>query len=165
MKEYLANRQSKDSRFLAIFKKAHNKDRLRNSFTPEESANELGLSLGTLEQKLKPSADNDITVTEWNHHLELTADFSTLSYFAQKHGFLLNKIDVLHIEKDDIEISNQADSTMIEFNESWAKVKKYFADHKLNKQEKLELLRSLDTTNEQLQQLRVDIENMSIDHE
>lgn len=159
MKEYLANRQSKDSRFLAIFKKAHNKDRLRNSFTPEESANELGLSLGTLEQKLKPSADNDITVTEWNHHLELTADFSTLSYFAQKHGFLLNKIDVLHIEKDDIQLSEQNNRTLVDGVDSFKATNQF-----INKKEKpnmLEADRRLNDLIEDAQHLLRDIRNIN----
>ena len=44
MKDYLHNKQSKDSRFLAIFKKAFNKDRLRNGFTVDEAAHEMGIS-------------------------------------------------------------------------------------------------------------------------
>lgn len=162
MKDYLHNKQSKDSRFLAIFKKAFNKDRLRNGFTVDEAAHEMGISHGTLEQKLKPSAENDITVTEWNHHLELTADFSTLEYFAQKHGFELKKLDIYHTSKDDTQINLQADKAMIEFNEAWAKVKTSLLDHKLDKKEKFETLREISEAIKELQQLQHDVEYIPI---
>ena len=162
MKDYLHNKQSKDSRFLAIFKKAFNKDRLRNSFTIDEAAQEMGISHGTLEQKLKPSAENDITVTEWNHHLELTADFSTLEYFAQKHGFELKKLDIYHTSKDDTQINKQADKTMIEFNEAWAKVKTSLLDHKLDRKEKNETLTEIAEAIKELQQLQHDVEYIKV---
>ena len=162
MKDYLSNKQSKDSRFLALFKKAHNKDRLRNSFAPDEAANELGLSLGTLEQKLKPSAENDITVTEWNHHLELTGDFSTLEYFARKHGFELKKLDISLTSKNDNQINKQADKTMIEFNEAWAKVKIALVEHQLDRKEKFEALKEIAEAIKELQQLQHDVEYIQI---
>ncbi|MEM5558696.1 phage regulatory CII family protein [Aliarcobacter cryaerophilus] len=162
MKDYLHNKQSKDSRFLAIFKKAFNKDRLRNGFTVDEAAHEMGISHGTLEQKLKPSAENDITVTEWNHHLELTADFSTLEYFAQKHGFELKKLDIYHTSKDDTQINLQADKAMIEFNEAWAKVKTSLLDHKLDRKEKNETLTEISEAIKELQQLQHDVEYIPV---
>ena len=162
MKDYLHNKQSKDSRFLAIFKKAFNKDRLRNGFTVDEAAHEMGISHGTLEQKLKPSAENDITVTEWSHHLELTADFSTLEYFAQKHGFELKKLDIYHTSKDDIQINKQADKAMMEFNEAWAKVKTSLLDHKLDRKEKNETLTEIAEAIKELQQLQHDVEYIPV---
>ncbi|WP_418180766.1 phage regulatory CII family protein [Aliarcobacter lanthieri] len=157
MKDYLHNKQSKDSRFLAIFKKAFNKDRLRNGFTIDEAAQEMGISHGTLEQKLKPSADNDITVTEWNHHLELTGDFSTLEYFAFKHGFELKRMNISFISKDEAMINEQADKAMLEFNEAWAKVKNSLLDNQFDKKEKLETLREISEAMQELQQLKHDV--------
>ena len=136
MKDYVFNRQMKDPRFLVAFRKAFNKDRIQNGFSYEESANELGLSHGTLEQKLKPSAENDITVTEWSHHLDLTGDFSTLEYFALKHGFEIKKLDINKIIPNEAVINTQADKAMIEFNEAWAKVKNSLLDNHFNKQTK-----------------------------
>lgn len=162
MKDYLHNKQSKDSRFLAIFKKAFNKDRLRNGFTVDEAAHEMGISHGTLEQKLKPSAENDITVTEWNHHLELTADFSTLEYFVQKHGFELKKLDIHHASKDDTQINKQADKAMIEFNEAWAKVKTSLIDNQLDRKEKNEALTEIAEAIKELQQLQHDVEYIPV---
>lgn len=163
MKDYQSNKQSKDSRFLSFFKKAFNKDRLRNGFSLEEAANELGMSGGTLEQKLKPSVDaNDITVTEWNHHLELTGDFCTLEYFVSKHGFELKKLDVYHTQKDDNQVNRQADKAMLEFNEAWAKVKMSLIDHQLDKKEKFETLREIAEAIKELQQLQHDVEYIKV---
>ena len=161
-RDYVLNKQPKDPRFLASFRKAFNKDRKNSNFTPEESANEMGLSIGTLEQKLKPSAENDITVTEWNHHLELTDDFSTLEYFAQKHGFELKKLDIYHTSKDDTQINKQADKAMIEFNEAWAKVKTSLLDHKLDRKEKNETLTEIAEAIKELQQLQHDVEYIPV---
>lgn len=162
-KDYIYNRQPKDPRFLAAFRKAFNKDRLRNSFTPEESANELGMTLNTLEQKLKPSAENDITVTEWNHHLDLTGDFSTLEYFAFKHGFELKK---LNINIDDLSIPKILDDTddaMKEANEAWAKVKLSLKDKKLTKKEKLETIREINQSVTAMQLVLLEIEHIEIE--
>jgi transcriptional regulator with XRE-family HTH domain len=162
MRDYASNKQSKDSRFLAAFRKSFNKDRIRNGFTPEESANELGLSHGTLEQKLKPSAENDITVTEWNHHLELSADFSTLEYFALKHGFELKKMNIDITVPTETIVNTQADKAMIEFNEAWAKVKNSLTDSKFDRKEKNETLREIAQAIKELQQLQHDVEYVKV---
>lgn len=162
MKDYVFNRQMKDPRFLVAFRKAFNKDRIQNGFSYEESANELGLSHGTLEQKLKPSAENDITVTEWNHHLDLTGDFSTLEYFALKHGFELKKLDINNAIASSFEVGVQADRTMIEFNEAWAKVKNSLLDNKFDRKEKNETLREISEAIKELQQLQHDVEYIKV---
>jgi transcriptional regulator with XRE-family HTH domain len=162
MKEYVFNKQTKDPRFLTCFKKAFNKDRLRNGFTLDEAANEMGISHGTLEQKLKPSAENDITVTEWNHHLDLTGDFSTLEYFALKHGFELRKLNVDITVPTETIINTQADKAMIEFNEAWAKVKKSLDDSKFDRKEKNETLREISEAIKELQQLQHDVEYVKV---
>lgn len=161
-KDYIYNKQPKDPRFLAAFRKAFNKDRLRNSFTPEESANELGLTIGTLEQKLKPSSENDITVTEWNHHLDITADFSTLEYFALKHGFELKKLDVNSQGITIIGVLEDADTAMQESNEAWGKIKSSLKDQKLSKKEKIESLKEIFEAIKALQQLQFDVEQMEV---
>lgn len=162
MKDYVFNRQTKDPRFLAAFRKAFNKDRIQNGFSYEESSNEMGLSRGTLEQKLKPSAENDITVTEWNHHLDLTGDFSTLEYFALKHGFELKKLDINNAIASSFEVGVQADRTMIEFNEAWAKVKNSLLDNKFDRKEKNETLREIAEAIKELQQLQHDVEYVEV---
>lgn len=158
MKNYVFNRQTKDPRFLAAFRKSFNKDRIQNGFTYEESSNEMGLSRGTLEQKLKPSAENDITVTEWNHLLDLTGDFSTLEYFALKHGFEIKKLDINNSISSSSEVGVQADKAMIEFNEAWAKVKNSLLDNKFDRKEKNETLKEISEAIKELQQLQHDVE-------
>lgn len=162
MKDYLSNKQSKDSRFLTFFKKTFNKDRLRNGFTSDEAAHEMGMSHGTLEQKLKPSAENDITVTEWNHLLELTGDFSTLEYFAFKHGFELKELDINTKPIPIDEVLEDADNAMQESNEAWGKIKSSLRDKKLDKKEKLESLREITEAITALQQLQFDVEQIEI---
>lgn len=161
-RDYVLNKQPKDPRFLAAFRKAFNKDRKNNSFTPEESANEMGISHGTLEQKLKPSTENDITVTEWNHHLEITGDFSTLEYFAFKHGFELKKLDVNSQGITIIGVLEDADNAMQESNEAWGKIKSSLKDQKLSKIEKLESLKEIMEAIKALQQLQFDVEHIEI---
>ena len=162
-RNYVLNKQPKDPRFLAAFRKAFNKDRKNNSFTPEESANEMGISHGTLEQKLKPSTENDITVTEWNHHLEITGDFSTLEYFASKHGFELKKLDVNSQGITIVGVLEDADNAMQESNEAWGKIKSSLRDQKLSKKEKLESLREITEAVKALQLLYFDVEHMEIE--
>ncbi|AXX89323.1 hypothetical protein CKA55_07410 [Arcobacter suis] len=162
-RDYVLNKQPKDPRFLAAFRKAFNKDRKSNNFTPEESANEMGLSHGTLEQKLKPSTENDITVTEWNHHLELTGDFSTLEYFALKHGFELKKLDINTKDIPINEVLEDADNAMQESNEAWGKIKSSLKDKKLSKKEKIESLREINEAVKSLQLLYFDVEHIEIE--
>jgi hypothetical protein len=162
--EYTYNKQPKDPRFLAIFRKAFNRDRKNNSFTPEESANEMGMSHGTLESKLRPSnSENDITVTEWNHHLEITGDFSTLEYFASKHGFEVKKLDVINSGITILGVLEHADNAMQESNEAWGKIKSSLKDEILTKKEKLESLNEIDEAIKALQQLQQDVQAMSIE--
>ena len=157
MRAYTSNKAQKDSRFLTFFRKAFNKDRKLNGFSPEEAANELGISSGTLEQKLKPSAENDITVSEWSHHLDLTADFTTLEYFVQKHGFSLRNMN-LDLDSD-LDINVQADKAMIECNEAWKTVKESIEDKILTKEEKIKSDNDIDIAIKALQQLRYSMNN------
>lgn len=165
-RDYIYNKEPKDPRFLSVFRKSFNRDRKNNGFTPEESANDLGMTFSTLESKLKPSnIENDITVTEWNHLLELTADFSTLEYFASKHGFSLKKLDVNPCCKDESEVNIQADKALIEVNEAWAKVKTVLVDNVLTKKEKFELLREITEGIKELQQLEHDVNCLKAEDE
>ena len=57
MKDYTFNKQPKDPRMLATFRKIFNLERIENGFSTEEAANELGMTYATLDQKLKSAAD------------------------------------------------------------------------------------------------------------
>lgn len=158
MKPYHQNKQPKDPRFLAAFRKSFNRDRLNNGFSIEESAHDLGMSRDTLDKKLKPSNDmNDITVTDWNHHLELSGEFSSLEYFALKHGYELNKLNLSTTCKSIPEINTQADRAMIEFNEAWKEIKQSIEDGTLSEKEKIKTSSEIDESIKLLQQLRQDL--------
>ncbi|WP_419767258.1 phage regulatory CII family protein [Arcobacter sp.] len=166
MKEYKFKKDSKDSRFLSLFRKSFNKDRLNNSFTVAEAAHELGMSESTYEAKLKPSNnENDITVSEWNQHLELCGDFSTLEYFAGKHGFELKKLDVLKHSKNTNEINIQVDVAMIEFGEAFKESKESLMDEKVTMKEKIKSITEIDEAIKALQQLKQDFENKETEEE
>lgn len=160
MKEYMNNKNPKDPRFLAAFRKSFNNDRKRNGLTVEESANELGMSLNTYEAKLKPSKlDSDITVTDWSHHLDISGDFTTLEYFAAKHGFRLEKLEVCKTNKSIHQISAQTDTAFIEFSEAFKATKQSLEDEVLTSKEKYSCIREIDEAVKELEQLREDVNN------
>ena len=157
MKNYLQNKQPKDPNFLKIFRNVFNTDRKLNAFSHDEASHELGLAWGTLDQKLKPSGESDITVSEWSHHLEITGNFETLNYFVNKHGFELKSLNLDMSCAVDVNIDNQADKAMMEVNEAWAAVKLGWADKKWTKKELANANKELDEGIHALQQLKHDI--------
>lgn len=158
MEDYQQNKQPKDARFLALFRKAFNKDRLRNSFDIEEEAHELGMSKSTYDKKMKPSnSENDITVTEWDHFISLSGDYTTLEYMANKYGFELSKLETVCKSKGIVEISSQTDKAMIEFSEAFKVVKDALSDNQITKKEKNKAMDEIDDAIKELQQLKQDI--------
>ncbi|NPA64467.1 MAG: hypothetical protein GXO16_05790 [Epsilonproteobacteria bacterium] len=90
MRDYQHNKAPKDRDLLKLIRKAIKKDCLRNGFDFEDFANELGLSAGTLDNKLKPSCDvNVLSLDEFIHILDITADYEPLEYIARRYGFRL----------------------------------------------------------------------------
>ena len=163
MKEYLFNKQPKDPRMLATFRKSFSRERLKNGFSVEEASNQLGMSEGTLEQKLKLAADARLTWDEVSHHMRNSKDYSVLEYEAFIHGFELKK---LNINIDDLSIPkilNDADNAMQESNEAWGKIKSSLRDQKLSKKEKLESLREITEAVKALQLLYFDVEHIEIE--
>ena len=139
---YTFNKHPKDPKFCHIMRKAINKDRKLNGFSLEEEANELGLSKGTLDQKLKPSADNDITVSELMHFVEMSDDFSPLEYIASKYGFsLIERMKAL-ITIDDL--SHLADAAIMENNDVFRAVKVSLADGEIDEAERDRIFKEIE---------------------
>ncbi len=89
---YTYNKAPKDRELLKTIRRSIVKDIRRNGFTMEDFAHEIGLSEGTLENKLKPAmATSDITLSEFIHIMDLTADYSPLEYITKRYGFTLCK--------------------------------------------------------------------------
>ena len=93
MGDFTYNKMSKDGRLIKIIRKAIVKFMKLNHYTMEEIAFELGMQLGTLENKLKPSSINEFTITEVEHIMEFTEDSSILEYLSNKHGGAYVKVD------------------------------------------------------------------------
>ncbi len=78
---YTHNKRPKDTKLCQTIRRSINISRKLQSFTWDDAANELGLSGGTLDNKLKPAKhENDITLSEFIHILEITGDYEPLEY-------------------------------------------------------------------------------------
>lgn len=105
MSEYTHNKYPKDTALLKVIKRVLARDRRLNEFSLQEQANELGMSEGTLENKLKPTSINDFTMSELLHIIDLTGDFEILTYLVAKHGGTLlheKKTNIIDEDKDEL---------------------------------------------------------------
>ncbi len=88
---YTFNKKPKDKELCKLISASITKDIRENGLDKEEFANSIGLSLGTLENKLKPSSPNDFTITELIDLMDTTGDYRVLEYIAGLYGFVLQK--------------------------------------------------------------------------
>lgn len=131
---YIHNKQSKDTKLCQALRRAINLDRKRNGFSWDDIANELGISGATLDSKLKPAKiDNDLTLSEADHFIDISGDVAELEYRANKHGYTLIKKnnDVSSI----LDISNLADKACFENNDVFKAIKISAADGAIDKEE------------------------------
>ena len=98
---YTFNKMPKIHELCKLIKKVIVKDTRDNGFTREEFANEIGLSEGTLENKLKPASPYDLTLHEFIHILDLTGNYEPLEYIAKRYGFTLCRPDTEPQESND----------------------------------------------------------------
>lgn len=136
------NKEPKDSKFLKVMRSVINKDRKLNGFTLEEEANELGLTQGTLEQKLKPSAPLDFTVSEITHLMDLSGDYSPLEYLANKYDFNLVKKECCAGTL--ARINALVDNAMMENQDVFRVVKVAMEDGEISDDEKREILKEIE---------------------
>ncbi|WP_201335142.1 MULTISPECIES: phage regulatory CII family protein [unclassified Nitratiruptor] len=107
----------------------------------EDFAHEIGLSEGTLENKLKPASPYDLTLTEFIHIMDITAAYSPLEYIAKRYGYTLCKPETNPQKSDDpvIAVTLQAFS-LEEVQGSLAKtIKEAIADGVLDEAEKSQI--------------------------
>ena len=88
---YTYNKKQKDKELCKLISASITKDIRETGLDKEEFANSIGLSLGTLENKLKPSSPNDFTITELIDIMDTTGDYRVLEYIAGLYGFVLSK--------------------------------------------------------------------------
>ncbi|PHQ88488.1 MAG: hypothetical protein COB42_08685, partial [Sulfurimonas sp.] len=68
--EYRFNKRPKDPKLCKLIHKTIVLNCRQLDLKIEDVAHELGLAKGTLENKLKPSSDNDFTLSEFIHFME-----------------------------------------------------------------------------------------------
>lgn len=149
------NKEPKDSKFLKVIRNLINKDRKSNGFSMEEEANEIGLCQGTLEQKLKPSAPLDFTVSEITHLMDLSGDYSPLEYLASKYDFTLVKKDCC--KKSIAELTALVDRVMMEGQDIFRVAKIALDDGSLSDDEKESILKEIDEADKANAELRAQL--------
>jgi len=160
MKDYMHNKQPKDPRLCKILRKAITLDRKRNGFEWEDIANELGLNGGTLENKLKPSYDNgDITLSEFTHFMEMSADYTALEYIANKFDLVLLK--KTEAKPTTLDLNILVDASSIAQSDVFKEVKTDLADGVIDKTEQEEILKRIDEAQKTLANLKKSIEDVS----
>lgn len=159
--EYKHNKQPKDPKLCKMIRKTITVNRKHLGLEFEEVAHELGLSEGTLANKLKPSMDmSDLTLTEFVHFLELTGDYTALEHIA-------NDLDLVLIAKkqnksSSKDINNLVDAANIHNAEVFREIKFDMEDGIIDQDEQLRILAKIDTAQKANAALRDRVVNLEI---
>jgi len=143
MKEYIHNKRPKEPKLCTMIRRSISLNRKELGLSFEDVANELGLSEGTLSNKLKPAkAENDMTLSEFIHFLELTGDLSSLEYIAGLFDMVLVKKSV---EKADVaDINLLVDVANIKNSDVFRVVKESMSDGVIDEDEQKSILEALE---------------------
>ena len=143
MNDYIHNKQPKNPKLCKLIRKCITINRKEIGLELEDVAHELGMSKGTLENKLKPSmATNDLSITEFIHFLELTGDYSALKFIASEFDFTLVKNE--DIKPTCREINTLVDNLSIESSDVFRVAKEALKDNKIDSIEREKLCKELD---------------------
>ncbi|MFK5937707.1 MAG: hypothetical protein QM497_04830 [Sulfurimonas sp.] len=135
MNDYMYNKEPKDSKLCKLIRKTITVNRKKLGLEFQDVANELGLSAGTLSNKLKPSMmHSDITLTEFIHFLELTDSFEALRHIVNKFDFTLVKN---HVSDKSSNFDHLIDELNIENGELFKVAKEALYDDEIDNEEKL----------------------------
>ncbi len=143
MKEYTHNKRPKESKLCTMIRRSISLNRKELGLSFEDVANELGLSEGTLSNKLKPAkAENDMTLSEFIHFMELTNDFSSLEYIAGMFDKVL--VDKC-VEKSGVaDINLLVDVANMENSDVFRVVKEAIADGIIDNDEIAKILKEIE---------------------
>jgi len=152
MNDYIHNKQPKDINLLKILRRTISLDKKRNAFTTEDFANEIGLAPGTLDNKLKPSSDIDMTISEFIHILSITGDTSALDYIAS----LFDKVLVCKlVAKANIsDLNLLVDKANMENSDVFRAVKDSISDGVITAEEQKIMLKEIDEAQQANAQLK-----------
>ena len=166
IKQFLYNKQPKDPRLCKILRRAITLDRKRNGFEWEDIANELGLSSGTLENKLKPSYESsDITLSEFMHFMEMSGDYTALEYIANNFDKILISKQEPTAEVNIKNINLLVDMANIDNSEVFREVKVDIEDKIIDKEEKKRILEAIDKAQKSNAKLKQRVLNINFDDE
>ena len=165
MNSYTENKRAKDTKLCQMITKTLTKDRRENSYSKEEQAEELGLNVGTLSNKLKTSCNtSDVTLSEFIHLLEITGNYGPLEY-------LNNMFDMQAIPKkasiniDTTKISIFADNAQLESNDVYSSAKRALEDGVITHEEKIQILKELEESEKATATLKASVFALKIEDE
>ena len=98
---YTYNKMPKVAEITKAFRRAVTKDIREHGLSWDDFAHQIGLSKGTLENKLKPASPYDLTITEAIHIIDITGDYAPLEEIARRYGFILCSPDGEHVADGD----------------------------------------------------------------
>ena len=143
MRDHIHNKRPKDAKLCTMIRASITKSRKYIGLSFEEAANELGLTEGTLANKLKPAkAENDMTMSEFIHFLELTGDLSALEYIAGLFDMVLVKKSVEKANVADINLL--VDVANMENSDVFRVVKESISDGVIDEDEKAAILKEIE---------------------
>jgi cyanate lyase len=137
------NKRPKDAKLCTMIRAGITKSRKYLGLSFNEAANELGLTEGTLSNKLKPAkAENDMTLSEYIHFLELTGDLTSLEYIAGLFDMVLVPKSVEKASVADINLL--VDMANIENSDVFRVVKEAMADGIIDEAEQKAILKEIE---------------------
>ena len=143
MRDYMHNKRPKESKLCSLIRRSITLNRKELGLSFNDVANELGLTEGTLSNKLKPAkAENDMTLSEFIHFMELTGDLSALEYIAELFDTVLVKKSV---EKADVaDINLLVDVANMENSDVFRVVKESMSDGIIDENERAAILKEIE---------------------
>ena len=155
------NKRPKDMKLCQMIRRTININRKELGFEWDDVAAELGMSGSTLDNKLKPAKiDNDITLSEFIHILELTGDMSALEHLNSLCEYIAipKKVSV----PDTKDITILVSMAMKENNDVFNEAQKDLADGKIDAKEKASILKELEEAQKANANLRYIIERLKV---
>ncbi|MBL4730769.1 MAG: phage regulatory CII family protein [Sulfurimonas sp.] len=156
--EYRFNKRPKDPKLCKLIHKTIVLNCRQLDLKLEDVAHELGLAKGTLENKLKPSSDNDFTVSEFIHFMELIGNYDALQYLAGQ--FDLTLIENAKTKSSCCEINTLVDSLSIENSDVFKTAKAALQNGEISSIEKFNLQKEIQDVITVATQLQEDLKKV-----
>lgn len=150
---YTYNKKPKIEKLCQAIRKMITLNRKGLGLSFKDVAHELGMSEGTLINKIKPSMHtNDLTLSEFIHLLELTGCYEPLEFIASEFDLILIPRVDGKVSIDDIEALT--DSISMETSDVFRTIKQALSDDNLEDHEIDASLKELDEADAESAKLR-----------